>query len=194
MKAKIIALLFLFVIKTPLLVRASYNCSPTSGGTIDYSNLSAIKAQPNSGYKFSKWIVKLKAIGGSGDGNTYTYTQNPINAWNVAQCWVLDYCAATFTAYFEKITTYTLTVVSSNTTYGTVSGGGTYDYGTNHQITATPNECYRFVQWSDGNTNNPRTITVTGDATYTAEFEQIQYTIEALPDNPAQGSATVTNP
>ena len=83
---------------------------------------------------------------------------------------------------------------TSNVTLYTAAGGGTYDYGTNHQITATPNECYRFVQWSDGNTENPRTITVTGDATYTAEFEQIQYTIEALSDDPMQGSATVTNP
>ena len=62
-------------------------------------------------------------------------------------------------------------------------------------LTATTvNSCSTFSSWSDGNTDNPRTIIVTGDATYTAEFEQIQYTIEALPDNPAQGSATVTNP
>ena len=37
-------------------------------------------------------------------------------------------------------------------------------------ITATPNEGYHFVQWSDGNTDNPRTITLTQDTTFTAEF------------------------
>jgi hypothetical protein len=89
---------------------------------------------------------------------------------------------------------YLITVTSGDNIKGTAAGGGTYDYGTKHQITATPNECYRFVQWSDGNTDNPRTIIVTGDATYTAEFEQIQYTIEAQSADAGQGSATVTNP
>lgn len=37
-------------------------------------------------------------------------------------------------------------------------------------ITATPNEGYHFVKWSDGNTDNPRTITLTQDTTFTAEF------------------------
>ena len=36
---------------------------------------------------------------------------------------------------------------------------------------ATAKEDYRFVQWSDGNTDNPRTIIVTEDITLTAEFE-----------------------
>ncbi len=81
--------------------------------------------------------------------------------------------------------------ISTSATNGTVTGGGTFDYGTNHQLTATPNECYQFTQWTDGNTNNPRTITVTGAATYTAEFEKIKYTIRTEADNVSQGSATV---
>ncbi len=101
----------------------------------------------------------------------------------------------TYTAtYTQTLRKYSITVNSSNISQGSASGGGTYDYGTNHQISATPNECYRFTQWSDGNTDNPRTITVAGDATYTAEFEQIQYTIEAQSADAGQGSATVTNP
>ena len=99
----------------------------------------------------------------------------------------------TYTAtYTQTLRKYTITVNSSNVSQGTATGGGTYDYGTNHQITATPNECYRFTQWSDGNTENPRTITVTGDATYTAEFEKIEYTIRTESNNSAQGSASVT--
>ena len=39
-------------------------------------------------------------------------------------------------------------------------------------ITATPNNGYRFVQWNDGNTDNPRTIVVTEDITITATFER----------------------
>ena len=37
-------------------------------------------------------------------------------------------------------------------------------------ITAIPNYGYHFVQWSDGNTDNPRSIELTQDTTFTAEF------------------------
>lgn len=38
-------------------------------------------------------------------------------------------------------------------------------------ISATPNEGYRFLSWQDGNTENPRSVTVTIDTTFTAYFE-----------------------
>ncbi len=141
------------------------------------------------GYTFAGWYTDPTSGVQVYDNTGYRVVGS---YWNSEGKWI-GTSNVTLYAHWTPIP-YTITVNSSNVSQGSASGGGTYDYGTNHQITATPNECYRFVQWSDGNTNNPRTITVTGDATYTAEFEQIQYTIEALPDNPAQGSATVTNP
>ena len=47
------------------------------------------------------------------------------------------------------------------------------------QIQATANAGYHFTQWSDGNTKNPRTITVTGNMTYTAQYapDATKYTI-----------------
>jgi hypothetical protein len=38
------------------------------------------------------------------------------------------------------------------------------------QIEALPNDGYHFVKWSDGVTDNPRTIELTQDTTFTAEF------------------------
>ena len=38
------------------------------------------------------------------------------------------------------------------------------------QIEATPEPYYHFVQWNDGNTENPRTITLTQDTSFAAEF------------------------
>lgn len=76
----------------------------------------------------------------------------------------------TYTAVWEK-NKYTLTVNAG--TGGTVTGGGTYEHGTSVTITATPNSGYKFVKWSDGNTSATRTITVIGNATYTAVFEEI---------------------
>ena len=76
-----------------------------------------------------------------------------------------------FVAYFA-LNNYTVTVISANDSMGTVSGGGTYEAGSQVTITATAAEGYRFVSWNDGNTDNPRTITVTEDATYIASFEE----------------------
>ena len=80
----------------------------------------------------------------------------------------LDY----FTIMEEICDNMTITVTSANESMGTVSGGGEYEFGEEVTITAIPNEGYRFVSWNDGNTDNPRTITVTEDATYIASFEE----------------------
>ena len=74
-----------------------------------------------------------------------------------------------FTNYIG-IGPHTITATSADPAMGTVTGGGTYNGGATATLTATPNTGYHFMQWQDGNTQNPRTITVTGDATYTATF------------------------
>ncbi len=56
---------------------------------------------------------------------------------------------------------------------GTVTEGGTYAEGTAITLTATPDEGYQFTQWSDGNTDNPRTLVVTQDTALTALFQII---------------------
>ena len=68
-------------------------------------------------------------------------------------------------------TYYTLTVNSNDATMGTVTGGGSYLAGSTATLVATPNAGYRFTGWQDGNTDNPRIVTVTANATYTAFFE-----------------------
>ena len=70
---------------------------------------------------------------------------------------------------FEMVS-YTLTLAVNDTTMGTVSGGGTYMYGADVVITATPNTGYHFVEWNDGVTEAVRTIEVKGNTTYTAFF------------------------
>lgn len=60
---------------------------------------------------------------------------------------------------------------------GTVKGGGEYAPGNTVTLTATPKKGCTFVGWSDGNTDNPRTVTVEGDATYRAQFIKSSYTI-----------------
>ena len=56
---------------------------------------------------------------------------------------------------------------------GNVEGGGVYDRLTYVTLQATANENYRFAQWNDGNTENPRTIRVMSDSTFTAIFDTV---------------------
>ena len=75
---------------------------------------------------------------------------------------------------------------------GSVTEGGEYAYGTEITLTATPNNGYRFTQWSDGNTDNPRIITVTENKTYTAEFEVEVFGVYAAAAVPSMGGVKVT--
>ncbi len=69
---------------------------------------------------------------------------------------------------------YTITAEANDPAMGTVTGGGVYDLNATATLTATPAEGYEFVSWSDNNTDNPRNITVSADATYTAIFQAVQ--------------------
>lgn len=78
--------------------------------------------------------------------------------------------AATYTAtYSSTVNQYTITVIGENCT---ITGAGTYDYGTEVNLTVTPDEGYIFVEWADGVTDAIRQILVTEDATYTAITEE----------------------
>lgn len=67
----------------------------------------------------------------------------------------------------------TYTVQVSATEGGTVEGqSGEYKEGETVVFTVVPADGYYFSKWSDGNTNNPRTITIRKDLTITAEFAQ----------------------
>lgn len=81
----------------------------------------------------------------------------------------------------------TLTTNVNDPSMGSVEGSGSFEKYTERTIKAVPNEGYHFVQWNDGNTDNPRTIYLTQDTTYTAQFDINQYTI-SVTCNPQQGS------
>ena len=72
----------------------------------------------------------------------------------------------------EEPVTFTLTLLSSNEAMGIVTEGGTYEKDAEVIIEATAKkEACVFVKWSDGNTENPRTLTMTENLTLTAEFD-----------------------
>jgi hypothetical protein len=95
---------------------------------------------------------------------------------------------------------YEITVNSNNSTMGsaTVTQTPTCSNPT-AIITATANSGYRFLQWNDGNTDNPRTVNVTGNVTYTASFTSLTDIEEnsvseiALFPNPATDILNITS-
>lgn len=88
-----------------------------------------------------------------------------------------------------KPTTFAIKVVSDDISRGTVSGSGMYNAKTYATISATPLDDWVFEKWDDGNTDNPRSVLVTGNMGYTAFFTkylQVNLTV----NNPTMGSAS----
>lgn len=80
---------------------------------------------------------------------------------NEPKLWSIDYDASNF---------LTLTLGVNDESMGSVSGAGQYEYGTSADISATAYDGYMFVEWSDGDTNATRTITMESSMTLTATF------------------------
>ena len=146
----------------------------TGGGTYNSGATCTLTATPASGYQFESW-KKNGSVVSTNPNYSFTVTEN-----------------ATYTAYFAEVpvTYYTITTNVTPSGSGTVTGGGTYPEGASVTLTANANNGYTFSQWQDGNTQNPRTVTVTGNATYTATFSQDTYIITTAA-NPTNGG-TVT--
>ena len=96
------------------------------------------------------------------------------------------------TAYFDY-NQYLITLDVDTTIHGTVSGAGSFNYLSERTISATANYGYRFTQWSDGVTDNPRTFTITQDTSFTALFERNEYTLAFKSADTTKGVVTVVS-
>jgi YD repeat-containing protein len=139
--------------------------SVTGGGNYAINSPVTISATPNSGYRFVKW----------NDG----ITQNPRTITVVSD--------TSFTALFEII--HHVTVLANYTTRGAVTGSGDYAKDSTAIIRATANVGHRFLKWNDGNTSNPRTITVIRDTSFTAIFD-VMHQVTVTANYAARGTVT----
>jgi len=82
-----------------------------------------------------------------------------------------------FTAHFIAVTPcYQLNVAADEGGRVVVSPQqDCYESGTSVSVAAFANNGYQFTQWSDGNTDNPRTIVVEQDMDLSAEFQPIYH-------------------
>ena len=108
--------------------------------------VATITATPNEGYEFTAWS----------DGNM----ENPRTVTITSD-------TAFMAIFTEAVSTPTITVTVNDATMGSASY--TLD-GNTAVLTATANEGYSFLTWSDGNMENPRTVTITSDTAFMAIF------------------------
>ncbi len=93
--------------------------------------------------------------------------------------------------------TYTLTI---NTTRGTVARNPdlpAYNHGKSILLTVTPDSAYQFTSWSDGNTTNPRTVTLVANTILSAictAIPKFPLTLTSLPSGSGSIVASPTGP
>lgn len=158
------------------------NCTLTASATI---NTYAITYTKNANIASISKTSETVNYGGTATctatlpANTAQYTYS-FGGWyegsaQVGTALALSVANITAARTFEArgvatVNKYTLTVVNG-------SGSGTYDYGTKVTITASTIEGKTFSKWSDGVTTASREVTVTANATYTAEYTTNTYTV-----------------
>ncbi|MCQ2344550.1 MAG: T9SS type A sorting domain-containing protein [Paludibacteraceae bacterium] len=136
---------------TPAIVSANVNDetmgSVTGAGEYLIGDQVSLTAIPTAHHHFVNW-----------DNGS---TDNPLT-------FIVD-MDSTVTANFA-IDQHEVTTAVNDTALGSVTGAGTYDYGTTVTLTAIPVAHAEFTGWSNGETANPLNITLTSDTTVTANF------------------------
>ncbi len=148
-----------------------------------------VTATANNGFHFVGWRVQ-----GNTSDTLYAipvaHQVVPVTEFMLGQ-------EATITATFEADAAvyHTVSVSSSNPAWGTVSpaGDSTVLEGSTFTATATANQGFRFVRWSNGSTAASVTITVTSDINLVATFEEQSSTtfhITAVSADTTMGTVT----
>ena len=135
--------------------------STLGSGRYPYNTVVHISAMENPGYHFIGWFINDVLISTDIE---YAYTV------------IGD---AIIVAKFEG-DEYSIVAKPNNRLLGSASGSGVYEYGTTVTLTATPFVGSTFISWDDGDTNLTKTITVTQNKIYIANFQRNRYTVTVI--------------
>ena len=157
---------------------------PADGGTVvgggeyEEGDVVTVAAIANSGYVFVNWTNETNDVVSTTASFNYTMPAADV----------------TLTANFEAVVpTYTLTLVANPVAGGTVTGAGVYEEGDEVAITATANNGYEFVNWTDASNEVVSTAAnfsftmPAANVTLTANFNQTASYVLTLIANPADG-------
>lgn len=166
------------VIETEDIPKYSITCNSSGNGTLTASRTEAREGQ----------LVTLTATPASGYVLSH-YTTSPALTIGSNNKFTMPGSNVTVTAVFTN-QKYTVTVNSEDTAKGTVTGSGSYAYGSSVTISATPKPGYKFVNWTTtkGTIANPNAASTTftvpnGNATITAHFERSQSIVKVYDEN-----------
>ena len=125
----------------------------------------SLQATPAFGYKFVKWVDSTEAD--LSTTNPYVVTVNSKQK---------------IKAVFETKPTYTFNVAVAGSTWGQVlltpqPTNGKYEEGTQVSMKVVPNAVTNFSYWEDNSTTPERTVTVNGNKSFTATFDQIPFIV-----------------
>ena len=141
----------------------------TGGGEYEYLSVCTLIAEPNQGYDFMYW---------TDNGDQVSYD---------AECFFVVTPNRELVAHFTL--PLTISATADPAEGGTVSGMGEYEYNTTCTMTATPNEGFTFMYWTEnGNqvsTSASYSFTVTTDRELVAHFMIKPVITVAI--NPAEG-------
>ena len=121
----------------PISYSVSTGASPAAGGTTsgggsyDSGSVVTVVATPNAGYSFVNW------------------TEGGVVASASASYAFAASADRTLVANFAPIS-YSISTSASPAAGGSISGGGSYNYGSAVTVVATPNAGYSFVNWTEG--------------------------------------------
>ncbi len=146
----------------------------TGAGTYDYFSTCTLTATASTGYHFLSWTLDGEVV-----------TTEPAYSFEVTG-------AASYVANFE-LNSYEITAEANPETGGTTTGAGTYDHFSTCTLTATANEGYVFINWTENgvqvSADASYSFTVTGSRSLVANFGEVQpntYVITAVA-NPTEG-------
>lgn len=145
---------------------AAYIGYVAGGGAYLIGSSVTITATPYQGNTFAGWY----------DGDVLVSEDNP---YTFAMPDVDTHYTALFTRNY-----YTLTLEANDATKGSVSGGGSYAYGSHNIIVATANPGYEFIGWYQGETLKSNSASYQfkmpyNDVTLTAHFVT-EYTLTLI--------------
>lgn len=183
-------------------------CNAPTNLTVSNITINSAVIGWTAGGTESNWRVELNGslistntnpctLSGLNAGTTYTVKVQAICDANSESVWS-DELVFTTQEVDTSAVYYTVSVTSSNTAWGTVTGGGSYEENSTVTITATANTGYHFTEWNDGDTNAVRTIVVTGNMNFVAYFDQnigidgVDGNAITLYPNPANSTVTIS--
>ena len=166
-----------FILMTSNVKNINVTVNPEDAGVVYgadscyFNETATLTATPNAGYAFANWTE-----------NDSIVSENAVYSFIVKH-------DRNLVANFELIT-YNITVTATPAEGGNVNVTGNFNYGNEAVITATTNEGYQFISWTENDTivstDTEYSFIVTSDRTFVANFELLTFNVTATA-NPAEG-------